>query len=235
MSESYQIYPLGDSALMVEFGQQISASLNQQILQKARHLENQHYPWLDDIVPAYTTLTIFYNPLKVEGSFPYGKVKKMIERELSSATDEEELSSRHIRIPVCYGGEFGPDLEEVASMNGLQPGDVVKIHTDPLYRVFFLGFSPGFPFLGGMDGRIAAPRKKVPRKKIPEGAVGIAGQQTGIYTQEGPGGWQIIGRTPLSLFSVSQNPPALIMPGDTVSFVPISREEFYNWEGTGWE
>jgi KipI family sensor histidine kinase inhibitor len=145
----------------------------------------------------------------------------------------EEEPRRVVTIPVVYGGEWGPDLEEVARLCGLSAIDVVRIHSAPLYRVYMLGFVPGFAYLGGMDERIAVPRLAVPRAKIPAGSVGIAGGQTGVYPLETPGGWRLIGRTPLSLFVPERNPPALLKAGDWVRFLPIAPEDWDRWRERG--
>jgi inhibitor of KinA len=135
-------------------------------------------------------------------------------------------AQRPIEIPVCYGGEFGVDLQFVAEHNGMTADEVVAIHCGATYRVHMLGFAPGFPYLGGMSERIATPRRNTPRLKVAAGSVGIAGPQTGVYPLETPGGWQIIGRTPLALFRPAENPPTLLSPGDFVRFRPITSEEF---------
>ena len=134
---------------------------------------------------------------------------------------------RVVEIPVAYGGEFGPDIGFVAEYNGLTVEEVVEIHSKPLYRVYMLGFVPGFAYLGGMDERITTPRLEKPRLKVPAGSVGIAGKQTGWYAIESPGGWRLIGRTPLKTFNPMESPPSLVLPGDYVRFKPISEEEFW--------
>ncbi|MGV3465566.1 MAG: 5-oxoprolinase subunit PxpB, partial [Heyndrickxia sp.] len=139
--------------------------------------------------------------------------------------------SRVVEIPVCYGGDFGPDLETVASMNGLSTEEVIQIHSSAEYTVYMIGFAPGFPYLGGMSEKIATPRLPSPRLKIPERTVGIAGNQTGVYPIETPGGWQLIGRTPIKLFRPQDEVPSLLHAGDKVRFKPISYEEYVEWEG----
>jgi inhibitor of KinA len=140
--------------------------------------------------------------------------------------ETKESKQRFVEIPVCYGGEYGPDLEAVAEYHHLSTSEVVEIHSKEEYLVYMIGFAPGFPYLGGMSEEIATPRRHSPRLSIPEGSVGIAGMQTGVYPISTPGGWQLIGRTPLELFCPNENPPTLLQSGDIVKFVPISLEEY---------
>jgi inhibitor of KinA len=218
--------PMGDSAVVVELGQEIERKTHLRVKALAAVLEQNPLPGMIGYVPAFTTVTVFYDPLSL--SF-----KEVCQRLESLAVDvkiSEDQQPKIVEIPVCYGGEFGPDLTFVAEYNGLKPEEVIQIHASGEYLVYMIGFAPGFPYLGGMSERIAAPRKSSPRLKIPAGSVGIAGRQTGVYTLESPGGWQLIGRTPLSLFRADRNPPSLLKMGDIVRFRPISRAEFKRWE-----
>src|SRR5699024_9245062 len=156
---------------------------------------------------------------------PYETVNKMMLNYMRKMERIVTMERRTVQIPVLYGGIYGPDLAHVAKINGITEQEVIQIHSAPKYLVYMIGFAPGFPFLGGMDQRIAAPRKDSPRSKIPSGSVGIAGEQTGIYPLETPGGWQIIGRTPLDLFLPASS-STLLKPGDTLRFVAISHEEY---------
>ena len=155
-----------------------------------------------EYVPAFASVSIIYNPLDINSESPYEKVKSILEDILSkldfSSMDEEHI----VEIPVCYGGEFGPDIEHVAKINNITVDEVIKIHTEGKYLVYMIGFAPGFPYLGGMSDKIAAPRRESPRTAIPAGSVGIAGMQTGVYPIETPGGWQLIGRTPIKMFNL---------------------------------
>ncbi|MBY8914601.1 5-oxoprolinase subunit PxpB [Bacillus sp. YC2] len=224
------IQPLGDSAVIIRFGEQISEQVNGRVHAAAACMEERPFPGFIECIPAFTSLTIFYDVYAVsdiqKGVSPFELVKKEVAERLSDLTAEQKDGRRIIEIPVCYGGEFGPDLEEVAKLNDLTPEDVIRIHTEGEYLVYMLGFAPGFPFLGGMSERIAAPRKSSPRPSIPAGSVGIAGLQTGVYPISTPGGWQLIGSTPLSLFQPEKNPPSLLRAGDTVKFVRITAEEY---------
>ncbi|WP_099211594.1 5-oxoprolinase subunit PxpB [Thermococcus henrietii] len=211
--------PLGDSALLVSFGEVIDEETNDRVHALAGAIEKANFEWLIEVVPAYSSLAVIYDP----GLIDFEGVKRAIQGLEFSA---EKFEGRLVEIPVLYGGEHGPDLEFVAEYNGLTPEEVIEIHSKPVYRVYFLGFLPGFAYLGGMDERIETPRLEKPRLKVPAGSVGIAGKQTGIYPLESPGGWRLIGRTPLRLFNPSKEPPTLLRPGDRVKFAPIGEEEF---------
>ncbi|WP_457741792.1 5-oxoprolinase subunit PxpB [Thermococcus sp.] len=211
--------PLGDSALLVSFGEIIDEKTNDKIHSLAKAIEKASFEWLIEVVPAYSSLAVMYDAALID----FEGVKRAIgELEFSA----ERFEGKLVEIPVVYGSSYGPDLEFVAQYNGLTPDEVIEIHSKPVYRVYFLGFLPGFAYLGGMDERIATPRLEKPRLKVPAGSVGIAGKQTGIYPLESPGGWRIIGRTPLRLFNPEKEPPTLLQPGDRVKFVPIDEEEF---------
>ncbi|WP_457753443.1 5-oxoprolinase subunit PxpB [Thermococcus sp.] len=217
-----QFKPAGDSALVIIFGDRIDEGINKKVHAVANAIEKASPDWLIEVVPTYTSIYVYYDPLKLS----YQEVLDAIKPFLSAEPKEEK--PRIVEIPTAYGGEFGPDIEFVAQHNDLTIDDVIEIHSKPLYRVYMLGFTPGFAYLGGMDERIATPRLEKPRLKVPAGSVGIAGKQTGIYPIESPGGWRLIGRTPLRLFTPEKDPPTLLQPGDYVKFVPISEEEF--WE-----
>ncbi|WP_456367587.1 5-oxoprolinase subunit PxpB [Thermococcus sp.] len=217
-----KIKALGDSALLISFGERIDEEINEKVHALARAIEKAGFEWLVEVVPAYSSLAVIYDPALVD----FESVKRAIEGiEIVS----ERFEGKLVEVPVVYGGEYGPDLEFVAKYNGLSVDDVIEIHSRPIYRVYFLGFLPGFAYLGGMDERIATPRLEKPRLKVPAGSVGIAGKQTGIYPLESPGGWRLIGRTPLRLFDPSKEPPTLLQPGDRVKFVPIDESEFMEW------
>lgn len=228
--------PLGDSAIVVTFGDGISEEIHLSIKKFLKILEMYPFNGLIEVVPSYTNLCIYYDVYlvsqwKFEGSTPYEKVMSYINTLLLKEEIEVNETSRIIEIPVCYGGIYGPDLSEVATYNQLSEQEVIEIHTKNECLIYMLGFAPGFAFMGGMDEKIATPRKETPRLKIPAGSVGIAGKQTGIYPFETPGGWQIIGRTPLKLFLPEQNPPTLFRAGDRIRFVAITEEEYKNLAG----
>ena len=223
-----QFKPAGDSALLIIFGDRIDEGINKKVHAVANAIEKASPDWLIEVVPTYTSIYVYYDPLKLS----YQEVLDAIKPFLSAEPKEEK--PRIVEIPTVYGGEFGPDIEFVAQHNGLTIDDVIEIHSKPLYRVYMLGFTPGFAYLGGMDERIATPRLEKPRLKVPAGSVGIAGKQTGIYPVESPGGWRLIGRTPLRLFTPEKDPPTLLQPGDYVKFVPISEEEFWEIHKREW-
>ncbi|MGE7022496.1 5-oxoprolinase subunit PxpB [Solibacillus cecembensis] len=231
--ETIQIRPLSDSTVVIQVGEGINEATHTKVKTILNLLETNPFSGFIEAVPAYNSLTVYYSPIDVYFSnldkgvqTPYEIVKAKILALMNQSNITETTNNRIVKIPVVYGGDMGPDLEFVASYNGLTPSEVIKIHSSTEYLVYMLGFAPGFPFMGGMDAQIATPRKESPRLAIPPGSVGIAGSQTGIYPLETPGGWQIIGRTPSRLFLPEQSPPTLLQPGDRIQFVPISLDDY---------
>lgn len=214
--------PAGDSALLVEFGDEIDPALNACVHVLAQTLRDRQVPGLGEAVPTYRSLLLHYDPLHLT----FAEVSALVGEALVQSQTGAPAKARLVEIPVCYGGEFGPDLAFVARHNGLSPEEVIRLHSSALYPVYMLGFSPGFAYLGGLPKAIATPRLATPRTQVPAGSVGIAGQQTGIYPIATPGGWQLIGRTPLRLFNPHREPPVRLSPGDRVRFVPIEAEQF---------
>lgn len=230
---SYQIFPLGDSALTVDFGNVISVEINQKVQALAEYCALKSFPGFVEAVPAFSSLTVYYRACKVKKSFSVDKsafeiVGDWLENAIENVAGKDFQNEIAVKIPVCYDGyEFAPDLEFVAETNNLTEKEVVEIHSSRIYRVFMIGFLPGFPYLGEVDERIAAQRKSTPRARVRQGSVGIAGRQTGVYPLESPGGWQIIGRTPLKLFNPTEKDAVtLLKPGDAVEFYPIERDVF---------
>ena len=225
-----QIYPLGDSGIVLQFSRVYNAEVQQSIRACCTYLDQLNVKGLLEYVPAYTTLTLYYNPWLVseEGrSDPYARMTEIVQAMLAQAqTPQPEVAPTLVEIPVCYGGKWGPDLEEVARHAGLSEAEVVRLHSEPEYVVAMVGFAPGFPYLAGMNEQLATPRKPQPRTLVPAGSVGIAGQQTGVYSIPTPGGWQLIGRTPRRLFRPRQENPSLLRAGYQVRFVPITAAEF---------
>ena len=218
---------MGDRALIVEFGERIDTVVSSQIAALAQQLRDSKPIGVLDIVPAYATLALHYDPSAVgAGPSPYETLCEIIARWLRMQSTATPETGRQIDIPACYGGAFGPDLDALADAVGLSSGEVIALHTGSTYHVHMLGFVPGFAYLGGLDARIAMPRRETPRAHVPAGSVAIAGQQTGIYPLDTPGGWHIIGRTPLQLFKPDSSPPSLLNAGDQVRFVQISPVEF---------
>jgi KipI family sensor histidine kinase inhibitor len=213
----------GDSAVVIEFGDSIDMKINARVQQLRRYIENSHLCGIVEFVPTYRSLAIYFDPLTVgDISLFFEKLKSMAQR----TKGEISKGGLVIVIPVCYGGEFGPDMENVASHTGISEEEIIRRHTAPDYYCYMLGFTPGFSYLGGMDESLATPRLKEPRKVIPAGSVGIAGKQTGIYPIDSPGGWQLIGRTPLRLFDPQDEQPFLIDAGMWVRFKSIDREKY---------
>ena len=212
----------GDRAIFIELGDSIDPDVNQRVRNLQFAIEKAGIPGVVESVPAYRSLLVYFEPLHISAP----EFREAIGDLLQSLTSSELPKRRLIEIPVTYGGEFGPDLELVASHNNLSDAEVVRIHSSARYLIYMIGFMPGFPYLGGMSPDIATPRKTTPRLKIPAGSVGIAGNQTGIYPAESPGGWQIIGRTPLELFHPTREPPSILQAGDYLTFVGVTPEEF---------
>ena len=227
MHPAPRLFPMGDQALIVEFGDRVDPALSAHIAAVAQRLRDSHPIGVFDIVPAYTTLALHYDPAAVgAGTSPYEALAETVGTWLKTQSVETSPAGRVIEIPVCYGGAFGEDLEALARSRGLSADEVIAIHSGSHYYVHMLGFVPGFAYLGGLDARLATPRRDTPRPRVPAGSVAIAGEQTGVYPLDTPGGWQIIGRTPLQLFKPDALPPSLLSAGDTVRFVPISAQEF---------
>ncbi|MNC23497.1 Kinase A inhibitor [compost metagenome] len=239
-SGAAKIAPLGDSAAVVILASDIGAGTYRQVRALSEYLEHQPFAGMIEYVPAFSSVAVYYDGMAVlaahadkaapgDEHYPYAIVVSLLEGILQELKDAAPRQTRIVNIPVCYGGEWGPDLEAVAVHNGLTPQEVVRIHSSADYLVYMLGFAPGFPYLGGLPASIATPRRKTPRTAIPSGTVGIAGDQTGVYPIETPGGWQLIGRTPMELFLPGEIPPALLQAGDIVRFYPIRSREFAEW------
>lgn len=231
---SYRIYPLGDAAITIEFGTEISAAINKEVVTRFQQFQQNPFPGMIEIIPAYSSLTICYDIVKVRKEYPAGTsafeiVKKIVEEKLQQAIPPVETVERLIKIPVCYDEEFALDIHELSVAKNISIERIIKIHTSKNYKVYMLGFLPGFAYMGEVDEQITMSRKTQPMP-IEAGSVGIAGVQTGIYPLASPGGWQIIGRTPLKLFNADREEPALLRAGDTVQFYSISKEDFSKQE-----
>lgn len=221
---NYKIFPLGDSALTVEFGNVISPELNQKAISLANRIESNPFPGLIETVPAYATTTVFYDLIEVRSSFPefataFEAVSQIVLDMAAKLGESTDANSRLIEIPVIFDRANEFDLGYVAGEHNLSIDEVIEIFTSATYRVYMLGFLPGFSYMGEVDERIATPRKTNPRMAVPKGSVGIAGRQTGIYSLDSPGGWQIIGRTEIEMFTPEAESPTFLMAGDTVRFV----------------
>lgn len=219
-----RMLPVGDMALVVEFGERIDPEIHARVLALAHALEQAPFPGLRETVPTYRSLLVYYDPRRLS----WDEARREISAALARSAEIPQPEPEEWEIPVVYGGDFGPDIGFVAAHNGLSEADVVRLHTERTYTVYMLGFAPGFVYLGGLPEALAAPRLPTPRPSVPAGSVGIAGLQTGIYGLSTPGGWRLIGRTPVPMLDLRREPPTPLRPGDRVRFVPISGEEFAN-------
>lgn len=222
--ENIRMLHAGEQGLVVEFGDTINPIVNGKVHFLAELLQRELGSSLLEVVPTYRSLLIYFNPLFITRAQLIDKISRALESSCQTVADKENKQVVH--IPVCYGGEFGEDLAFVAKHNNLTEQEVVAIHTSVPYLVYMLGFTPGFPYLGGMSEKIATPRLEKPRTKIPAGSVGIAGSQTGFYPIESPGGWQLIGRTPVKAFDQAAANPFLFAAGDYLKFEAISEAEY---------
>jgi inhibitor of KinA len=228
-----QLTPVGDRAVQIRLGERIAEDVHRRVRAVYSKLSTSPVPGTIEIVPAFASVTVHYEPSAVPNdpnsastSSPYARFAAALERALVAVHEDALPEARTVEIPVCYGGELGPDLEEVAGLRGLSPEEVVRLHTSATYRVYMLGFAPGFAYLGGLPEAIATPRRAAPRTAVPAGAVGIGGNQTGVYPLVLPGGWQLIGRTPQRMFDARLAPPTLLGAGDLVVFRAITPIQF---------
>ena len=208
------IVPLGDSSVLVKLGDEIDLIINRRIHALANLIITSSVKGVVEVVPAYATLIVHYDPLLLS----FTQMKAYLRTQISQMEESESRKPRRIEVPVRYGGELGRDLEFVASHCGLHVEDVIRIHSEKIYTVYMMGFTPGYPYMGKLDDRLSTPRLEIPRMHVPAGTVAIAGSQTGIYSIESPGGWQLIGWTPLKLFDLESKSPFLFSPGDEVKF-----------------
>lgn len=224
---------LGDSAVIATLGSGIDAATFESVLSFADAILASKRPGITDVVPAYETVAAFYDPAFFTGTpgDAYGEVCRFLESCAERARSAPpESGARVVEIPVCYGGDFGPDLGRVAELCGVSAEEAVALHAGADYLVHAIGFTPGFPYLGGLPDALRTPRRDTPRAHVPAGSVAIGGSQTGVYPVDSPGGWQIIGRTPMALFRPMERPAALLKPGDQVRFKAISAPEFASWK-----
>jgi inhibitor of KinA len=221
-----QFYLMGDRGLLLEFGDEISLDVNEKVRRMALAIQGKAIEGIIGTVPTYRSLLIIYNPLILS----IGELKERlggIEEGLQKTPFPEPKLTR---IPVVYGGPYGPDLDDVARYHWITPEEVVRLHCSKPYLIYMIGFMPGFPYMGELPEALATPRLKTPRLSVPAGSVAIAQRQTGIYSMESPGGWQILGRTPVRLFDPEKESPVLLQMGDLVQFYPISEMESKGWQ-----
>ena len=219
-----RIVAASDSSILVAFAEDISAETQRNVLSLFLELQKLRDLRIRNLHPAYSSLLIDFDSLLAD----HAEITRIVKAALTKASLTADNFRREVRIPVCYHDEFAPDLNVVAEKTGLSENEVVRLHSTTEYVVAFLGFTPGFGYLSGLPDRLSVPRRETPRKVVAAGSVGIAGIQTGVYPLPSPGGWQIIGRTPLRMFHPDANPPTLLQSGDVVRFVPISIAEFAN-------
>ena len=224
------ISPVGDRAISIDFGQVIDPTINRHIRQTIERIKELLLDGIIELVPTYCALLVEYDAMLYSYSDICNIIEPTLEEGMTNTTNEMVTV---VEVPTVYGGEFGPDLSFVASHNHLSEDEVISIHSGTDYLVYMLGFIPGFTYLGGMDPRIATPRLSSPRTLIPAGSVGIAGEQTGTYPSDSPGGWQIIGRTPVTMYDMSKAQAALLKAGDYVRYVPIDESEFHRIKALG--
>lgn len=231
-SGGFRFSPLGDHAVTITLGDTIDEATHRRVRAVSAALDARALEGVVDQVPAFASVVVHYDPARVGGepaAPPYRRLVDALAHLLNDVRDDVLPAPRTVRIPVSYGGEFGPDLEDVARQHSIEPDDLIRLHTEGDYLVYMVGFMPGFAYLGGLTPRLVTPRRSSPRTAVPAGTVGIGGQQTGVYPLVSPGGWNLIGRTPLRIFDVAREEPALLVTGDRVRFHAISLAEFQTW------
>lgn len=225
----YHIFSLDDTAMTVHFGNRIDEQINREVIARFHQLVKDPFPGMIEAVPAYSSYTVYYDSLSVRRTNParpaFETVRSELEKRLRTASGYEQEEGKLFEIPVCYEAEFAPDIHYLAAEKKISVEEVIQIHTATVYKVYMLGFVPGFPYMGEVNEMISMPRKPQPQP-VAAGSVGIAGKQTGIYPLDSPGGWQIIGRTPVILFDAGKEEPALLQAGDKVKFNAITQTEF---------
>lgn len=217
----------GDSALVVEFGDKVSPDINAKVRKLLLQLEKCQIRGVREAVPTYRSLLIHYDPIELS----LETLRSELEEAMIESASVQLLGSRRVIAPVSYGGEYGPDIGDVAAHNRITVENVIRVHSSMDYLVYMIGFTPGFPYLGELPSSIVCSRLATPRIKVPAGSVGIAGTLTGIYPVESPGGWRLIGRTPLRLFDEGSDPPSLLRAGDYVRFTRITETEYQEIAG----
>jgi inhibitor of KinA len=229
--------PLGDRAVLIQLGTSIDEATHRRVRAVCARLADAAVPGIVELVPAFTSVAVHYDPRRVaalpgdQAAGPHARLEGAIRDALVDLGDETLPPAPVVEIPVCYGGDLGPDLEDVARSHDITPEEVVRIHAAGDYLVYMVGFMPGFGYLGGLSERIATPRRPVPRTHVPAGTVGIGGSQTGVYPLDSPGGWNLIGRTPRRMFLPEKEPPTLLAMGDRVRFHAVTRAEFDATDG----
>ncbi|HIT35727.1 MAG TPA: 5-oxoprolinase subunit PxpB [Candidatus Faecousia intestinavium] len=223
MQNKIKLLTAGDSSILLQFGNTIDPAINRKIAATVQLMREQHINGVTDVIPAFCSLLINYDPRVIS----YEQIKRRMEALVKIDVTAGDTRKRVFEIPVCYGGEYGPDIRNIADHAGLSVEEVIQIHTSRDYLIYMLGFLPGFTYLGGLDERIHTPRLANPRIRIPAGSVGIGGSQTGIYPMDSPGGWQLMGMTPVKTYDPDREVPILVEAGDYIRFVAIDEDEFH--------
>lgn len=233
LNKKITISALGDSSLMINFGDVIDEDINKKVLVLFNKLKEICHPYITDIVPAYSSLTIHYGSIISKQKTGFNKtIFEILDEQIKLIFEHSEIelpSPLIVRIPVCYTEKYALDINEIAKEKNISVNEIIHVHTSKKYRVYMIGFLPGFAYMGKVDKKIAVSRKAQPRIVVEAGSVGIAGEQTGIYPFGSPGGWQIIGKTPLKIFDKEKDEPVLLHPGDEIEFYPITEDEFTNY------
>lgn len=217
-----RLFPLGDSSLLIQLGDEIDLAINQRVHALASLIEGSSIHGIIETVPAYATLLVHYDPLILS----FTQLKNYLRTKVNLVEETSNREPRLVEVPVRYGGEYGIDLESAASALHLSVEDVIRLHSETIYTVYMMGFTPGFPYMGKLPDELAMPRLETPRTRVPAGTVAIAGSQTGIYSIDSPGGWRLIGWTPLKLFDPESESPFLFAPGDQVKFIMERPQRF---------
>ena len=221
-AEGARFQPASDQSLLITFGSEISLAAHQQVMKLLRLLQLEPVAGVRNLHPAYCSLLVKFDGLRIS----HDEVEAILREHLARLEKVKLPEPRQVEIPVCYGGEYGPDLDDVCALHGISPTQAIELHSSATYLVYFLGFVPGFAYMGGLPEALVTPRLATPRRRVPPGSVGIAGNQTGVYPFATPGGWRLLGRTPVAMFRADRGELSLLSIGDRVRFVPISREEF---------
>lgn len=223
MQNKIKLLTAGDSSILLQFGNTIDPAINRKIAATVQLMREQHINGVTDVIPAFCSLLINYDPRVIS----YEQIKRRMEALVKIDVSAGNTRKRVFEIPVCYGGVYGPDIQNIADHAGMSVEEVIQIHTSRDYLIYMLGFLPGFTYLGGLDERIHTPRLANPRIRIPAGSVGIGGSQTGIYPMDSPGGWQLMGMTPVKTYDPDREVPILVEAGDYIRFVAIDEDEFH--------